>query len=106
MSIESDKRQWHIGKEIPVAVMLVIGLQTAAGLWWVSTLGAVVTELVRKVTVLEAKADAAASRMSDISSATQVTGAKTEGISQQLGTLQTQVEFMRQDSVRRAETRR
>lgn len=102
-NLNSDKRQWHLGKEIPVAVIVVLVIQTAGGIWWASALTAAMGEAVRKISILEVKADTAAQKIGELSAATQVTGAKTEGISQQLNTLQTQVEFLRQDQVHRGD---
>lgn len=29
-----EKRRWHLGKEIPISVLLVLLLQTAGIIWW------------------------------------------------------------------------
>jgi hypothetical protein len=34
---ESDREQrWHIGKEIPLAVLLMLFIQTGGGVWWLA----------------------------------------------------------------------
>lgn len=32
--MENDNRRWHIGKEIPVSVLMVLILQTVGVVWW------------------------------------------------------------------------
>lgn len=31
--------RWHIGKEIPLAVLVVLLIQTGGGIWWLAQLG-------------------------------------------------------------------
>lgn len=34
---ESDRNErWHIGKEIPLAVLLMLFVQTGGGIWWLA----------------------------------------------------------------------
>ncbi|MBI3479310.1 MAG: hypothetical protein HY016_02980 [Nitrosomonadales bacterium] len=33
---EVGREHWHVGKEIPLALIVVIMTQTAAGIWWLS----------------------------------------------------------------------
>ena len=42
MSEENNRRsdRWHIGKEIPLAVVIAFVLQTAGIIWWVATFSA------------------------------------------------------------------
>lgn len=35
---EGPRRQWHIGKEIPIAVLTVLLLQTGGWVWWAATI--------------------------------------------------------------------
>jgi len=47
---ETDK--WHVGKEIPVAVILAFFLQTVGAVWWAATLTAKIEELSYQVAAL------------------------------------------------------
>ena len=42
--IDADKR-WHVGKEIPIAMIAAIVFQTIGIVWWAATLGAKVDNL-------------------------------------------------------------
>jgi hypothetical protein len=33
----SPKERWHVGKEIPLALIMLILAQTATGIWWAAT---------------------------------------------------------------------
>ena len=44
--------KWHVGKEIPLAMLLAIFLQTGGGVWWAATQSAktdYLTEMVREL---------------------------------------------------------
>lgn len=43
----SQKEQWHVGKEIPLATIVVLLLQTAGALWWAAQVAAKVEYLER-----------------------------------------------------------
>ena len=32
------KEHWHVGREIPIALIFVVLIQTAGGVWWASTM--------------------------------------------------------------------
>lgn len=32
--------RWHVGKEVPIAVLLTLVVQTAGGIWWLAQLSA------------------------------------------------------------------
>jgi len=34
------KESWHVGKEVPISLILVIFLQTGGGIWWASQMTA------------------------------------------------------------------
>lgn len=39
-----EKREsWHVGKEIPIAMLFAIFMQTAGGIWWAASFSATVT---------------------------------------------------------------
>lgn len=44
--------KWHVGKEIPVAVILAFFLQTVGAVWWAATLTAKIEELSYQVAAL------------------------------------------------------
>ena len=38
-----DRRKperWHVGKEVPLALLLTLALQTAGGVWWAASMSA------------------------------------------------------------------
>ena len=42
-----EKQKWHIGKEVPLATIVVLLLQTAGALWWAAQVAAKVDYLER-----------------------------------------------------------
>lgn len=50
---KNDEAHWRIGREIPIAILLSIGMQTGVFIWWNATINA-------RVSALEQKADIAA----------------------------------------------
>lgn len=51
---QPDQRgeKWHIGKEIPIAVILGFFMQTVVAIWWAATLTAKIDELSYQVAAL------------------------------------------------------
>jgi len=49
---DQRKERWHVGKEIPVAVILAFFLQTVGAVWWAATLTAKIDELSYQVAAL------------------------------------------------------
>ena len=39
-SSESERRNWHVGKEVPIATIVVLLLQTAGVVWWAASINA------------------------------------------------------------------
>lgn len=35
-----QQQRWHVGKEVPLALMLTLALQTAGGVWWAASVSA------------------------------------------------------------------
>lgn len=35
--------KWHVGKEIPLALLVMMGLQTMGGVWWAASFSATMT---------------------------------------------------------------
>lgn len=58
--VKEDRRAvtWHVGKEIPLALLCGILAQTAGFTWWLSALNASVEMQSRAALKLEAKVDA------------------------------------------------
>lgn len=52
MSEDRRDEKWHVGKEIPVAVILAFFLQTIGAVWWAATLTAKIDELSYQVAAL------------------------------------------------------
>jgi hypothetical protein len=50
-----ERRKWHVGKEIPVTVILALALQTGGFVWWLASLSAKVEETGRTIARLEAQ---------------------------------------------------
>lgn len=49
---EVKKEQWHVGKEIPVAVVFALCIQTAGAVWWAAVLTTKIDELSNQVAAL------------------------------------------------------
>ncbi len=45
ISEEARSGQWHLGKEIPLALLLFLLMQTMAAVWWAATQSATTTSL-------------------------------------------------------------
>lgn len=45
---------WHVGKEIPLAMLLAIFLQTAGAIWWAATMSQKIDSLSYQVASLTA----------------------------------------------------
>ena len=53
--MEKDtQEQWHVGKEIPVAVIMAFFIQTIGAVWWAATLTSKIDELSYQVAALTA----------------------------------------------------
>lgn len=44
-----EKDRWHVGKEIPLALIFAMLTQTAVGVWWAATQSAKLDNLVQMV---------------------------------------------------------
>lgn len=49
------KESWHVGKEIPIAMLFAIFVQTAGAIWWAATLSAKMDDLSFQVASLTAE---------------------------------------------------
>lgn len=50
----NKKESWHVGKEIPIAMLFAIFLQTAGAIWWAATMSAKLDDLSYQVAALNA----------------------------------------------------
>ena len=49
MTEENPDRQWHLDKKVPLPMLLVVGGQTLAIVWWAATTNARLDEVERKL---------------------------------------------------------
>ena len=55
MKEEGDRREgWHVGKEIPLAIIFAIAVQTMGAIWWAATLSAKLDDLSYQVASINA----------------------------------------------------
>lgn len=47
--------KWHVGKEIPIVLILAVLAQTAGGIWWMAQLGAKLDSAVLSITEFKAE---------------------------------------------------
>lgn len=52
MALIKEKESWHVGKEIPIAMIFTIALQTAGLIWWAATITSKVDSLSYQVASL------------------------------------------------------
>lgn len=55
MEKEEERRGWHVGKEIPLAMLFAIVLQSFGAIWWAATLSAKLDDLSYQVAALSAE---------------------------------------------------
>lgn len=49
------KDRWHVGKEIPIAVLVAVVMQTAGGLWWAASLSAKIDSAIAQLAEFKAE---------------------------------------------------
>lgn len=54
MVTDKTRERWHVGKEIPIALLFAISLQTAGAIWWAATVSAKLDDLSYQVAALTA----------------------------------------------------
>lgn len=42
-------QRWHVAKEVPIAVLLMLVLQTAGGIWWLAQLSAKIDGAIARI---------------------------------------------------------
>ena len=56
MSDDNEKQGWHVGKEIPIAILAALFLQSGGVIWWAATLNARIERLSQQVSDMSANA--------------------------------------------------
>lgn len=56
MTREEDKH-WHLDRKVPLALIFTILMQTAAGIWWASTISARVDYAERRIEAMAPQQD-------------------------------------------------
>lgn len=54
MSTNNSTEKWHVGKEIPLALIFAIVVQTGGWIWWAATLSAKVEDLSLQIAAISA----------------------------------------------------
>lgn len=54
MTQDRREEKWHVGKEIPVAVIFAFFMQSVGAVWWAATLSSKIDELSYQVAALTA----------------------------------------------------
>jgi hypothetical protein len=60
-----DAKQWHVGKEIPIATIIVLILQTCAVIWWAASTAAKV-EFMKETIVADRSSQIATDARQDL----------------------------------------
>jgi len=53
MTSPSSRERWHVGKEIPIALIIALFFQTAGWIWWAATQSAKLDNLSSMVSELK-----------------------------------------------------
>lgn len=51
--VQEDKRRWHLGKEVPVATVMIMAVQTVAVIWWAASISAKVESMDKAMLVIQ-----------------------------------------------------
>ena len=49
------KERWHVGREIPIAVLVMLAVQTGGGVWWAASLSQKLDSVIDQVAELRAE---------------------------------------------------
>lgn len=47
--------KWHVGREIPIAVLIMLAIQTGGGIWWLSGVSQKLDAVIAQVAELRAE---------------------------------------------------
>jgi hypothetical protein len=64
--MECDREKWHVGKEIPIALIFGMLMQTAGVVWWAASLSGKIDNLAEQVAWLKADSHLQANAYKDI----------------------------------------
>lgn len=89
---DGDRRRWHVGREIPVAVMFTLLVQTGGVVWWAANITAKLESLTVQVQELRAVKYTAADAVRDQALLLQ----RVDSLDRRLSIVETQVREVRQ----------
>ena len=49
------REKWHVGREIPIAVLIMLAIQTGGGIWWLSGVSQKLDAVISQVAELRAE---------------------------------------------------
>lgn len=59
VELQDDRRRstdrWHVGREIPLAMLVMVILQTAGGIWWLAQLSAKIDSAIATISEFRAE---------------------------------------------------
>lgn len=50
-----DRDRWHVGREIPIAVLVMLAIQTGGGIWWLSGVSQKLDSVIAQVQEIKAE---------------------------------------------------
>lgn len=97
MSEREERRGWHVGREIPVALLVTLVLQTGGFIWWMSKIDATVSAQGQAITEVKAKVETVAASTSAAAALPLVTQTRVDSIENQTKELRSTIEAMRSE---------
>lgn len=94
-AVENDRRNWYIGKEIPVAIIATVALQTAGIIWWAAGVSSDVRDLSRRMVIMESKVEQTSKVVNDGAAPAAVMSLRVDFLASQVNALRDQVEASR-----------
>ncbi len=84
---EDERRQWHVLREIPVALLLGIGIQTLGFAWWLSGLNKTVEQQSKDIASIVIRLDSISSQVHGSSVPMALQAARMASLEQQISEL-------------------
>lgn len=50
-----ERDRWHVGREIPIAVLVMLAVQTGGGIWWLSGVSQKLDSVIAQVQEIKAE---------------------------------------------------
>lgn len=91
-----NQQRWHIGKEVPIALIFTLSAQTIGGVWWASGLTFEVRELARRVAGLEVRVDSVTTSVHGLSAPNAAALVRMDSVVGQVAELRGSVEQLRE----------